>query len=381
MTIFDRYIIRTFLKNYVLSFLVLISLYIALDMVFHFDVLARSGQDARGDASPLMPALRLLVNICDFYFYQSFAVFVQLSGIIPVVAAAFTLVRMTRFNELTAMLAAGVPLLRLAAPVLVAAVILSGLLIVDTEFVIPQITHKLMRSHDDVGKPGRSTYPIQAMEDGNGSLLVAARYTPPVSANGPAGMERVDIIEFGPDHRPSAHILAQSATFDPRRRVWLLKDGIRQTGLRPHDPITTTPVDAWETDIGPQEIALYRTNNFADFLATSQIDALLRHPRNYGMVPLLRVKQWRVVQPLANIILLLLAVPCVLTREPRTVKMAAAKTVLLTGAFVCAMFITHQLARKPPTAELSTYWPAMVLWAPLFVFGPLAVYLLDRVKT
>jgi lipopolysaccharide export LptBFGC system permease protein LptF len=202
-----------------------------------------------------------------------------------------------------------------------------------------------------------------------------------VSANGPAGMDRVDIIEFGPDHRPVAHILAQSATFDPRTRVWLLKDGKRQTGLRPHDPITTAPVDVWETDIGPQEIALYHTNNFADFLATSQIDALLQHPRNYGMVPLLRVKHWRVVQPLANIIILLLAVPCVLTREPRTVKMAAAKTVLLTGAFVCAMFIAHQLARKPPTAEWSTYWPALVLWTPLFIFGPLAVYLLDRVKT
>ena len=41
--------------------------------------------------------------------------------------------RLSRFNELTALLAAGIPLLRIAAPVILVAVVLNGLLLVDQE--------------------------------------------------------------------------------------------------------------------------------------------------------------------------------------------------------------------------------------------------------
>jgi lipopolysaccharide export LptBFGC system permease protein LptF len=40
--------------------------------------------------------------------------------VIPVVAVAFTLIRLSRFNELSAILAAGVPLLRVSAPIIFA---------------------------------------------------------------------------------------------------------------------------------------------------------------------------------------------------------------------------------------------------------------------
>jgi len=37
MRILDRYVLVTFLKNYLLSFMILIGLYIVLDMLFNFD--------------------------------------------------------------------------------------------------------------------------------------------------------------------------------------------------------------------------------------------------------------------------------------------------------------------------------------------------------
>lgn len=386
MKIFDRYILRSFVKNYLLSSVVLIGLYIAIDMVFNFDELARAATASDGsDGSAVLFALRLVTGIVDFYFFQIFAVFVQLSGVIPVVAATFTLVRLMRFNELTAMLAAGVPLLRLAAPVFLGGVVLSALLIVDQELIIPNITHKLERDHDDLGRSAASSFFIGAMEDGSGNLLSAARYTPPqLDEDGeplPATLERMDIIEFSAERRARAHIQAHHATYDSQRRLWLLVGGKRQTGLQPGDPVTTSVVNVWQTDIGPQEIGLYRKAKYADLLSIRQINALLEHPRNYGMIPLLRVKHWRMVQPLANIVLLLLAIPCVLTREPTAIRLAAAKTVLMTGACLISFFIAHQLAGKPPTDELANVWPALVLWTPLFVFGPLAVFMLDRIRS
>src|SRR5678815_1150577 len=113
MRIIDRYVFSSFIRNYLISFMVLIGMYVVLDMVFHFDELV--DVDTAADAGALANTLGMLWNIVDYYFYQSFLFFVHLSGIIPVVAAAFTLLRLSRFNELTAMLAAGVPLLRVAA--------------------------------------------------------------------------------------------------------------------------------------------------------------------------------------------------------------------------------------------------------------------------
>ena len=37
MKILDRYVLFTFIKNYLISFMVLIGLYIVMDMVFNFD--------------------------------------------------------------------------------------------------------------------------------------------------------------------------------------------------------------------------------------------------------------------------------------------------------------------------------------------------------
>lgn len=385
MKIFDRYIVRSFLRNYLLSFVVLVGLYIALDMVFNFDELTRgaSMQGADPDTSTFS-IVSLIFNIAEFYFYQMFAFFVQLSGVIPVVAAAFTLVRMMRFNELTAMLAAGVPMVRIAIPVVLAGVVMSVLLVVDQELIIPNITHKLIRQHDDVGQARAASFRVAALEDSAGSLLMAARYNPPgFDRDGtrlPATIEELDVIEFDKQRDPVSHIQARGATYDDKG-IWQLTDGYRQTGLRPTDTPATTPLGQWKSDVGPNEIALYRKSSFVDLLSTSQINNLLEHPRNYGTVPLLRVKHSRIVQPLTNVLLLLLAIPCILTREPHALRATATRTVLLTGACMALVFISFQVAGRPPTPEMTWYWPALMLWMPIFVFGPIAVWMMERLKT
>src|SRR6188508_3300679 len=147
MRIIDRYVFSSFIRNYLISFMVLIGMYVVLDMVFHFDELV--DVDAAADAGALANTLGMLWNIVDYYFFQSFLFFVHLSGIIPVVAAAFTLLRLSRFNELTALLAAGVPLLRIARPIIIAGVMLNVLMIADQEVLIPAMLPKLSRGHDD----------------------------------------------------------------------------------------------------------------------------------------------------------------------------------------------------------------------------------------
>src|SRR5438094_7737984 len=165
MKILDRYVLITFLKNYLISFMVLIGLYIVLDMVFNFDELAEV--QAKTSAGGVASVLLLMRSIGDYYFFQTFKIFVHLSGIIPIVAAAFTLIRMTRFNELTASLAAGVPLLRTAMPIIIAAMVLNVLLVIDQELLIPQMIPKLVRKHDEIEQSGSGgkSFAVRAMQD------------------------------------------------------------------------------------------------------------------------------------------------------------------------------------------------------------------------
>src|SRR5947207_2509704 len=128
--------------------MVLIGLYIVLDMVFNFDELSEVQNHAT--AGGFESVLTILRGIADYYFFQTFRIFIHLSGIIPVVAAAFTLIRLGRFNELTASLAAGVPLLRTAMPIIIPAMGLNVLLVVDAELLIPPMIPKLVRKHDEI---------------------------------------------------------------------------------------------------------------------------------------------------------------------------------------------------------------------------------------
>jgi len=104
----DRYVLGSFLKNYLLSLVVLVGIYCVLDMVFNFDEFVEvTGHEGVGD---VQSAFQVMYAVADYYFYQSFRVFSYLAGVVAVVAAAFTLMRMSRQNELAALLAAGVPL-------------------------------------------------------------------------------------------------------------------------------------------------------------------------------------------------------------------------------------------------------------------------------
>jgi lipopolysaccharide export system permease protein len=381
MKILDRYILISFLKNYVISFMVLIGLYVVLDMVFNFDELAEY-RDHLDSAGGFAGVLELLRAIGDYYFFQCFRIFSHLSGIIPIVAAAFTLIRMTRFNELTAQLAAGIPLLRMAMPIVVAAMILNGLLVIDQEFIIPQIIPKLTRSHDKLHVSGGRTFAIHAMQDDANGLLNVARYhleggeTPP-------WMEDVDVVEVDDNFAPVAHIRADRGEWDARARQWKLTNGQRITGLAPGTKgasIKTQPWPVYHSSITPDEIALYQSGEYVELLPSSRISMLLERPKSYGAIDLQRVKHSRITTWIMNLVLVLLAIACVMTREPGRVKQGIAACVVVCGACLGTIFLCYQLAGTPPSgARWADMWPAIMTWMPIFIFFPLAILLLDRV--
>jgi lipopolysaccharide export system permease protein len=363
MKILTRYILLAYFKNYLISLFVLIGLYVVLDMVFNFDEFTASRDGG---------AWAAIGNVAEYYFYQSVA------------AAAFTFLRLARFNELTAMMAAGIPLVRVATPAIICATVLSLLFpLVNQELIIPNITAQLTRDRSDPAEGRPRGVAIQAMQDDQGGLLFAAKYEPPTLAKQAA--EMTEMIVLTPDHERdrASFIEAKSAFFNPQTRAWELAGGLRNDniglGLRQRN---VEPIDVYQSNITPEEIALFQDGNFVNLLSTQRINELLQRTQIYGANDLLRVWHARFTQLMLNMVLVLLAISCVLIREAGQLKYAVVKCIVVVGACMGTIFVCQSLAGDPPANFLTPdRWAALMAWLPLFIFGPLAILLLERVKS
>jgi lipopolysaccharide export LptBFGC system permease protein LptF len=321
-----------------------------------------------------------LSDVGSYYFYRCFVIFVQMSGIIPVVAAGFTLMRLSRFNELTAFLAAGIPMLRMVLPIILTAVLLNALLIVDEEVILPSMIPKLVRKHDEMHQSNGKEYPITAMQVDQHSVLICAMYDPSSGL-----MSDMDVIDRNDALLPTAHLWAQQAKWNPTLHRWDLTDGWQVSNLLPGQNSTTPePRDFYSGTVTPEEIDLYRGSEAVEYLSTQKINLLLQRPKSYGAAGLHKIKNLRLTQPIMNVVLLLLAIPAVLTFDAKTLKTAATKCLTLIGLAMSSVFLCQQMAGQLPPGLSPAWiglWPALMAWVPIFIFTPIAVLLLDRVKT
>lgn len=381
MKLLDRYVVGSFLKNYLIAFMVVVGMRIVLDLILQYDELIKVNirQGLTG-----FEALGTFVRTAgSYYFYQAFLYFAQMAGLIPVVAAAFTTLRMSRFNEMGALLASGVPMQRIAMPIAMTALLLQGVLWLDQELLIPNMIPKLVRSRDYASLSDNKV-PLRGMRDCLGGRLVAQSYDPTAT---PPRIEKLSILYLDDDDRVTL-INAAAATWDAAGGRWLLQDGVKQeitldeAGAVTY-PTTRPAVTEYASDVTPEEIRLFRSGEFVDMLSTSRINELLQRPMSYGRNALLRVKYSRGPAQMAlNMVVLLVALSTVLVRDPTQLMKAALNCAVACGTCLGFAVGAQIMAAKPPNSVLlADRWPAIMAWLPVFIFAPVAVVMLARVKT
>jgi hypothetical protein len=269
-------------------------------------------------------------------------------------------------------------------------------LIVDQELLIPNMIPKLVRDHDEIRKAARTFFTIAFMQDDHDGLLHVSRYHPRglnAAPGAPPLMEKFDLLERHQvkhtignveviDLQPFAHWTADKALWNPRTEGWDLENGMKVTGLDSEESRSAeVPVADYKSNITPEEINLYRSGNYVELLSTARINQLLDRPKSYGTISLLRTKHSRFTQPVMNIILLLLCIPCVLTREPGRLKSGATKCLIFMGLGMGSSFLSQQLAGSPQFGMAADHWAALMAWLPIFIFGPMSVYFLEKIKS
>ena len=141
MRILDKQRYWSFIKAYVICYVSLVGLYIVIDAFSNLDEFTKRA-DGIVELSQVMGR---------FYLIRQSLMFDQLSSVIGMMAAIFTVTWMQRNNEQLAVLAAGVSTHRAIVPVLVAAVLVSFLSVANQEFIMPRFAEDLAKSHDDDG--------------------------------------------------------------------------------------------------------------------------------------------------------------------------------------------------------------------------------------
>jgi lipopolysaccharide export LptBFGC system permease protein LptF len=378
MKILDKYVAKNFLVGYAIAFCVLLGLRIVIDVFVNLDEFTEHAN---------LGALSVIANIFTYYGLQSTLYFRDFAGMITIVAAAFSLGKMVRYNELVAMMASGVSLKRIIAPIVVLAIALTGLLIIDQELIIPSISSQLVRGKDVL--PGQESYNVWFVSDANGSLICSQRFDVKTST-----LHKPIIVtrERKPDSlvwEPTGWIEADKATYDFQSRAWLLTNGILTPipKMHPQQPNADNrnvtgaraALPAYYTDITPKDVPVRQKAEYKTLLSSRQLSQLAAQGTKLKDLALLySQKHFRITDPLTNLVMLLVCLPVLVCRDPKSMKSAVAFSFAITAASLVVNFVCKVLATEE---VLGIVVPELWAWLPVFIFAPIAFIEIDSMKT
>ncbi|MDX2018550.1 MAG: LptF/LptG family permease [Planctomycetota bacterium] len=420
MTLLDRAIARQFLTNALALLVILFTFVVAIDVSLNFGQFARMASDraaaslaaptapitptttpaaspaskaapkaapakapepkAEASSAPATPAKPGLVRVAGSFVYlvvdlwwpRLVQLFNSILGLVLVGALGFTAAQLVKNRELTAILASGLSLHRVARPMLVASGLLLGVQAVNQEVLIPSIAPLLTREHDDAGQKQLGRSSLALTTDAKGRLFYAAAFDADKGT-----VEDLYVWERDAAGLPVRRIYAPKATWKDGR--WELQQGLAQR-LITDRPVAAEKVAALETDLGPTAMTMRRFAGFAGNLSWSQIGQMLSAPAaldattRQRLSDLERIRWSRPAVLLCNFLGLLIALPFFLRREPANMVLQSVKAApLAIGAVVGGAFGAAVVIPGLP-AQLSVFVPVMVL-------TPFAIAAVTSIKT
>jgi lipopolysaccharide export system permease protein len=376
MRILDRYVAKNFIIGYVIAFCVLMGLRIITDLFVNLDEFTEHTD---------IGTAAVVKNILMFYCLNCTLYFRDFAGMITAVAAAFSFGRMVRSNELVAVMASGVSLKRIIAPIVFLALLLTGVLVIDQELLIPPFADKLVRSHDDL--PGQESYDVRFIGDGNGSLINSQQFVVETST-----LYNPSILLRRETSRPTIwevthRIDAERAVYNRQQRRWDLYTTDPNTGQQRAYGLLyeagsgkrPQPIASYYSDITAKDIPVRRKSEHKTLLSLRELSALAaQRTQIRDMAQLLSQKHFRITDPIINLIMLMISLPILVCRDPKSMKSAVMISFGVTGACFVTTFVCKILATE---LVFDKVMPELWAWIPVFVFLPIALIELDSMKT
>jgi lipopolysaccharide export system permease protein len=322
MTLLDRYIARQFITNVVLLLVLLFAVVVVIDFSLNFDEftdLAEKLIGQRGWSDTVVNRGLLAVTlVADLWWPRLFQLFHYMAGLVMVGAMGFTCVQFVRHRELVAILAGGISLHRVIRPLVIVAVVLTGVQLADTEIALPRLAPLLTRDKTDAGKHEMGAARVPLTADGRGRLLYARSFDFDREM-----IEGLWVWERDAQGLMTRRIRAASAHWE--NGVWVLTEGVaeeRRAGTRAGEPARPVEVRSIETDLDPTALRLKRFEGYSSNLSMGQITGMLERLRSLPVPPVQRIEQLerirsgRVAAMACNLLTLLICTPFFVRREP-----------------------------------------------------------------
>ncbi len=367
MKTLDKYVAKNFAVGYAIAFFVLIGLRIIIDLFVNLDEFTEHTD---------LGTLAVIKNIFIFYGLNSTVYFRDFAGMIMVVAAAFSLGKMVRSNELVAVMASGVSLKRVIVPIVFLALLLTGVLIIDQEFIIPPLSDKLVRGQDAI--PGQESYDVWFISDSKNSLICSQRFEAETST-----LYKPTIITRrrkgdSPIYEVTGLITADKQVYNPATKKWDLINGrfIEKGGRK-----SAQSIDSYDGDITPKDIPVRRKSEHKNLLGWRQLATLTEQATQGAKITdqrqLYSEKHFRVTEPIINLAMLMVCLPILVCRDPKSMKSAVMISFAMVGVCFVATFTCKMFAPEVNSFYGIGFWA----WMPVFIFLPIAFIELDSMKT
>jgi len=360
-TILDRYVARLYLRVVVVAFAGL------LGIVYIAAFIDRSSYLFKGQATGLM--------LLQYFWYETPQFVYWVLPLAVLLATLATVGLLTRNSELTVMRACGISLYRTAAPLIVMALVASGVLFSLEESILAA-SH---RQADAIDRTIRGR-PPRTMSVANRNWLVGKAgeiYHYVLYDRASRSLYELTTYQFDAErHRLSRLTAAKRASFE--NGAWVAFDGWtrqyqgpgskleKETDRFAQRTIPVDPPDYFETELAS-----------ADMMTFSELRAHIQDLRTSGfnVVPYLVQLQRKVAFPFVTLIMTLLAVPFAVTTGRR----GALYGVGLGIGLALTYWLLTSVFAAIGTAGLLT--PLLAAWAPNLIFGAGAVYLILTVRT
>ena len=322
----------------------------------------------------------------SYYALQSIFFFDRISSLLCLMAAMFTVTWIQRHNEMTALMAAGIPRLRIVAPVILAAMVITVLAAINRELVIPHFRQQISQRPSDL--QNTATLDNVSYRDSQTDVLIRGQ----VAFLNQQRIAKPDFLLPSELGNYGKHLKADNAFYRPptgSQPGGYLMDGMhdpknlaKQASLRLGDgPVLITPRDAPDW-LKPNQCFVVSGVSFEELVGGQSllvlastwqmIKSLRNNSLNYGASVRVAIHA-RIVQPFLDITLLFLGLPLVVSRSSRNVFLAIGLCMGVVAVFMLVNMGCQQLGAQ--SFQFLPPWRAA--WLPLFIFIPLAVALAE----
>lgn len=378
MKTLDRYIARLYLTNVVALLVILSCFVVTIDFGLNVDRFVGRAQEiaAENDQQPsgLRVGVITVLLLADLWWPRLLQLYNFVLGLVLTGAMGFTLTQLVRHRELVAVLASGLSLRRIALPVLVVAMSLTGLQVLNQEFVLPHLAPLLTRDQRDAGEHELGSAHVPLTRDGLGRVWYARSFDADLGT-----LQGVYVWERDPAGRPLARYYAEGATWSGQG--WDLIGGVVESAGEGAAP--PQPVSHIQTNLDPTQLRVRRFQSYSQSLSWRQIGEMIEavhaldpgSPRTAADIARLERIRWgRISMMVGSLLALTITMPFFLRKEPgsavlRALRCAPVAIVTLMGGVLGA------------SAPIPGVPPQVGVFLPVLILLPLALASVASIRT